>query len=498
MTTVIIGLELKTPEYKAKVKMLVVGDKQIDSPYYNELPGYRNAEVTLTQGEIVKSNDIIERVVKTLKLDERPIDHEKEFCSPLREKLIAPDIAKFEARLEQMAPEEKKAYLLRRAMDALRVRIEVEPIQYTSLFTIAVRDFDRFLATKIVNLLSRVYVMFDVKLQMVEIQQQYGDKHPMVKQLKDTIENMEKRFTDEDLSGIESIGPMSVKIVESAQVPLKPSSTSKTKVFLFAAFLGVFLGLCLSFGFEYMDNTFKSPQDIETFLDLPVLGYTTKKNLAESALIKNMHATTNYSQSYRVLSDQMYLLLKEKKLKTVLFSSTLLKEGTSTIVANLGIQLANRLNHKILVVDANLRDSSMHKLFRIPGDPGLAGVLEEKATIQEAIIEVDSNLSVLSAGKTFLNPITLLNSTKMLEIIKTVKEKYEIILFDGTNLGIFKDTYVLAPCLDSFALVIKECTSRQQIVKRAIEPFKGNGVNMLGVIFNQRSFYIPRSIYNRI
>lgn len=84
MISVVIGLELKTPVYHAQVKMLISGEKQFESPYYKELNSYQQIGISLTQAEIVNSNPVIERVVRALKLYERPSDYEKNYCSTLR------------------------------------------------------------------------------------------------------------------------------------------------------------------------------------------------------------------------------------------------------------------------------------------------------------------------------------------------------------------------------------------------------------------------------
>lgn len=84
MIGVFIGLQLKTPIYEAKVKMLILAKKQIDSPYYKDISDFRTTEMTLTQSEIVKSNPVIERAVKRLRLNELPLDYEKQFCTSLK------------------------------------------------------------------------------------------------------------------------------------------------------------------------------------------------------------------------------------------------------------------------------------------------------------------------------------------------------------------------------------------------------------------------------
>ena len=88
MLTVYIGLQLKTPMYEASVKILISGKKETQAPYYRDITGYQSQEIVLTQSEIVKSDPVIERAVKILRLDKRPLDYEKHFCTPLKAWLI--------------------------------------------------------------------------------------------------------------------------------------------------------------------------------------------------------------------------------------------------------------------------------------------------------------------------------------------------------------------------------------------------------------------------
>ena len=83
MTTVYLGLQLKTPVYQSQVKMHISAEKQLESPYYRELAGQRSSNAALTQSEIVKSNPVLERTVNALNLHNRPVDYEKAFCSLL-------------------------------------------------------------------------------------------------------------------------------------------------------------------------------------------------------------------------------------------------------------------------------------------------------------------------------------------------------------------------------------------------------------------------------
>ena len=485
LLTVGVGLKLKTPVYESRVKMLISAQKQTESLYYRDLAGARSAEVVLTQSEIVKSNPIIERVVKATGLYNRPLDYEKKFASSLKKALIDSKAKKFNKKLDVLTEEQKKSFLFRMAVEDLKKSIKVEPIRDTNLFVISAKDFSPIGAAIIANVVSRSYVIFDLEQQLAELELKYGKKHLSVQQLKDSIDKMIKSLSGEPLPNIEAIGPASVKIIEQAQIPLKPTGTSKMITLLLALIMAPFLGVMLAFVFEYMDQTFKTPGSIETILNLPFLGSIPKKRKLKAAALRN-------------LSDQVYLLTKDKGLKSLLFTSALPNEGVTTIVANLARHLSEKAGHKTLIIDANLRNPDVHKAFKISEGLGLSDILEGKTTFDKAVRDLGNNLSVLPSGKTGLNPIILLGSERMAKIMELVQNKYELILVDCSNLNDFKDSMVVSSCLEGICLVVNEGKTRRQVVKAALMPLEQKKVNIIGVVLNNRTFAIPKIVYDRI
>src|SRR3989338_10078329 len=96
--TVFAGLKLKTPVYESRVKMLITAQKQVEATYLREMYDGRNVQQTLTQSEIVKSTPVLNRVVRALALDKRPLDDEKQFSSPLKAMLIDHKIGRASCR----------------------------------------------------------------------------------------------------------------------------------------------------------------------------------------------------------------------------------------------------------------------------------------------------------------------------------------------------------------------------------------------------------------
>lgn len=524
ITIVFIRLELKTPVYTAQVKLLISAQKQIESPYYRVLTGpYEQSGAAVTQGEIVISNPVIERAVRALKLEERSSDYEKDYCSSLKALLI--DIKRKMAKSEDVssynepqsykdlngdqqtgisltkseiinppAPAYEQTYAFRQAVENLKNTISVEPIRDTNIFRIWASDFDPQSAAMIANVVSRSYIIFDLEQQLAELQLKYGEKQPIVVQLRDNIERMTKNLSGATLPDIEAIGPASVKIIEQALVPLNPGGGNKKQSLILAFFMGMFLGVMLAFGLEYIDQTFKSPQEVEEFLELPLLGAIPKKGFKNKSLLRDAKQAPVSNPSYHDLSDQMYLLMKDKKLKALLVTAVSHLEGSTTIVANLSLSLAKE-GHKVLVIDANLKSPELHEIFKIPNNCGLTHVLEGKSPLEAAIREVDCNLSVLTAGNTTLNPTLLFDSTWMANTIKAVKEKYGFVFVDYANLRNAHDADILSSSLDGTVLVVNEGKTKRPVLKALIAPLVQKKAHLIGVILNNRTFVIPKILY---
>ena len=483
MVTVALGIMYKTPNYKAVVTMLVSGAKPVESPYYRDLSAMSNLSLPLTQSEIVRSDPVMEMTVKALGLWQKPLDYECRFASPLKSALVKLEAKSTKAKMERLPEDQQKAYAFRMALEDLRNNVKVEPVRDTNLFTITATDFSAMGSAIIANAVSRAYVVFDLQQQAAELQLKYGEKHPAALQLQESIEKMEKNLTGVPLPNIEAIGPASVKVMEQASIPLEPSGPSHKIIGILALFMASFLSVMLAFVFEYADQTFKDPADIEDFLNVPCLGFIPKKAKVEN---------------YRDLADQIYLILRDRGAKTSLFCGALADEGVTTTLANVGQYFAQAAGCRTLLIDANLRRPFLHSRFNLPETEGLADVICGKISLDKSIKKAGNNLDVIVAGKTSLNPVTLLSSHVMADILKEAKNRYDLVLVDSPALNEFRDALIIGPYLDTVTLVINERKTRRQVVKAAIAPFERSKTNVIGALLNKRTFPIPKGIYHRV
>lgn len=481
--TVFIGLKLKTPVYESRVKMLITAEKQVEATYYKEMYEGRNVQQTLTQSEIVKSNPVINRVVRALALDQRPLDDEKRFSSPLKAMLIDYNVKAFQQKMEGVPEEQRQAFFFRRAAESLKANIAVEPIRDTNMFTISVKDHDPVGAAIIANVISRSYVIFDLEQQLSELKLKYGGKHPTVNLIEDSITELNKTLSGQPVGDIEAIGPASVKVMEQASVAMEPAGAPKVLTMVLAVVMSVFLAVMLAFVFEYTDQSFKSPEDVERGLGIPFLGGVLQK--AKPA-------------GYQNVSEQIYLLMKDKKIQTLLMTSFKAGEGVTTVTHNIGKYIAANLGQKVLMIDANPRHLSGTKKDKTPAGPGLFEVLEGKAEFSKAIKSKGDGLFFLPAGNTGLNPGILLVTHKMADVLKEAKTKYDLVIIDADSISASKDALELAAAAEATVLIISAGRARRQAAKTALDTLKERKAVILGGILNNRVFSIPKFVYERV
>ncbi len=498
--TVFVGVQLKTPVYVARTKMLISAEKQVQATYYRELDGSSNSKLVLTQSEIVNSAPVLERVINALNLHLQPLDYEKKFASPLKAKLVDEEIKRLQEKLALLPPEERQTLLFRRTMEDLRERISVQPVRDTNVFTISVSDYDPVRAAVLANLISRSYVIFDLEQQLAELTLKYGDRHPKVRQLKDNIEEMMSQLNGAPLNNLAAIGPASVKIIEQAYPPIGPQGSPRTVIIALGIMLGLVLGIILAFMAEYLNQTVTSPAQLQSILAIPFLGSIPKRRFLENVLIRESRKgffPSAYRAAYRNICDQIRVMINKKNIKSILWTSSQIREGTTTAVVNLGFYLSRQAGKKVLLMDANFRDPRLHKIFHLRNNAGFTNLLEGQITLEEAAVEVSPMLWVIPAGRSTTDPAIYLDSPKMQQILEKAQSQFDIVIFDCADLR-HRDAMILGPLTDGVFLIVSENKTRRQVLNEVTAPLKEDHLTLLGTILNNREFVIPKFIYNRL
>jgi capsular exopolysaccharide synthesis family protein len=291
-----------------------------------------------------------------------------------------------------------------------------------------------------------------------------------------------------------------VKIVrlDQAGVPDQPAGVRPRLNAAGGAVLGLALGVLLAVLVEYLDDTLRTPAEIRRALGVGLIGRLPgawrsgargrpagragkgggmANEIARIAMLAAPQSPL--AEAYRVLRTNILFAHAEPRLRTVLVAGTG-DEPADEVVANLAVATA-RAGVRTLVVDANLRTPRQHAYFGLSNDKGLATALATDAA--PAALPTDVvDLAVLPAGPPPANPSELLGSTRLADLLATLREQAELVLLDAPPVGAVADTPVLATKVDGVVLVVRAGVTRRARAIEARELLERVGARVLGVV----------------
>lgn len=284
--------------------------------------------------------------------------------------------------------------------------------------------------------------------------------------------------------GIEMEVPRTpVEVVEPAEPPPENRFVSPRYVLNIAlsGVIGILAGIGLAFFIEYLDTSVKTVDDVERHLGLPVIGIIPQKvrSLMEEG------PDSPHAEAYRVLRTNMQFAKKDGgPVGSIAIVSGGAGEGKSTTLFNLAYVCAT-LGDKVLIVDSDLRRPVQHTFLGLSNRFGLTNVLLKEAPVEEAIKTTSlPNLHFLPSGKLPRSSLGLLDSQRMRELVRTLKARYDIVLFDSPPIIGVSDASVLASEVDGVLLVVQYRKYPRDISARARRMLDNVGANVLGVVLN--------------
>ena len=195
---------------------------------------------------------------------------------------------------------------------------------------------------------------------------------------------------------------------------------------------------------------------------------------------------SHISEAYRILRTNIEFSNIDKNIKTILMTSAQQNEGKSTSISNLASTFASLENKKVLIIDCDLRNPSVHKMFNVSNISGLTDVLTGQKDIEKCIEKTKvKNLDILKAGKIPPNPSEILQSKKMRNFMEVIKEYYDYIFIDSPPVGIVTDASILAQYVDGTILLVAANEADIEATKIAKERLEGVNANILGAILNK-------------
>lgn len=191
------------------------------------------------------------------------------------------------------------------------------------------------------------------------------------------------------------------------------------------------------------------------------------------------------SESYRGIRTSIEFSNLDKEMKVINVTSSMQGEGKSTVIANLAVNFAN-LEKKVLLLEGDLRNPSVHRMFNISNINGLTDILLNNKNFAECVhcTEV-KNLHILTCGAVPPNPSEILSSKKMKDFINELREYYDYIFIDAPPIGIVTDAGIISTYSDGCVFVVgsKQCDIEMaKIAKKRLEDV---GANIIGAVLNK-------------
>ncbi|NER78682.1 MAG: polysaccharide biosynthesis tyrosine autokinase [Leptolyngbya sp. SIO1D8] len=306
-----------------------------------------------------------------------------------------------------------------------------------------------------------------------------------------TYESLLARKQEIELAETQQIGNAS--IIQEAEQPSAQIGRS-TKIYIAAGgAVGVLMGIAVAFLLDLIDRSLKTIKEAETLFGYPVLGvipnYAISKNKTASTSISALSSLSLersnpiMADAYQMLQANLKFISSDRILKTYVVSSSTVSEGKSSVAAQLAMSLSQS-GREVLLIDANMRSPDQHHIWNVINGVGLSHVLVGEGTLPEALQSIAQNLTLMTAGVKPPNPLALLDSDQMAELLNALSHQYEKIIIDTPALTGAADAAILGKMADGVMLVVRprQVDSSDAIAAKSL--LERSGANILGLVAN--------------
>jgi len=503
-----------------------------------------------TLGELIvekkKSAQTSSAPEKTIQLDQ------------LRERLISLQ-SDLNIKLETLTEKDPEIITLRKRIIATETQLKTE-------FNDLMKELNTTSLDPVAELqgLTQEYVTRTVELKGLESKgilinerlKKFRDAHPEIASKQVELIRLERQsrlneqsYTTlagkyQDIRLLEQMKGAGLKILDKADLPRYPVAPNKKMIISFSVIAGLFFGIMFALFLEYISDSIKTKEDIERFLELPVLGMITplgpfnvpanaiRKRENPTLIMESKKATTKatttvnniqerheprrksnkdilnmlshcliYSdngntkspavENYWNLAMSIKYVNTDKQLKSILVTSAVPGERKTTTASNLAIVKA-KAGIKVLLIDADLRRPMLHRIFQQNRKSGLSDLL----TIDDAVDyntfdfenhesirpTVQENLFLLPCGSSVSNSDTLLSSDRMRELLRALEKRFDLIIIDSAPLLIVSSVIALSKEVDGVLLAIQSGKSKRKIVINVKEVLESVNARIIGTV----------------
>ena len=410
--------------------VLIIGvfiyDKSIKKPLYTTYTTIILTKSNETQtGTTITQNDILlnQKLVET-------------YSKIIKSKLV----------LEQVISETGVTY----TAEELSENVSVEAYENTEMLKISVTDQDPELAASIANSIAQVFSGEIAKIYQIN----------------------------------------NISVVDVAVTPEEVSNNTLKRDLLIALFIGIFGTIGVVFVVYYFDDTVKLTDNLEEEIGMPVVAKVFKsdvgsKNNRKVELLAQKYPKSVVSESIKTLRTNLQFSSVDEDIKTILITSSIPGEGKSFISANLAISFA-QTDKRVLIVDCDMRKGRQHRIFKLSNSKGLSNLLIDDMTNLKDYINKTSvpGVHVITRGTVPPNPSELLNSKKNADLLRVLKAKYDVIIYDGVPCNGLPDSIIMSKLVDKVLIVSSDSMTPKSVLESTKKQLESVNAPVAGDVLN--------------
>ncbi len=341
--------------------------------------------------------------------------------------------------------------------------------------------------------LSKLEVNYRERMRnLPKLEQQQRELERKLQAAQSTYSLLLQRLQESRIAENQSIG--NVGIISKAQAPESPA-ISPSNAYYVAALASILASITAMYLLEARDKSIKTIEEAKNLLGLTLLGIipsfskpkisilNQESELSTPKLVTRDAPRSPISEAYRMLRANLKFMSADKELKVIVVTSSVPKEGKSTVAANLALAMA-QTERKVLLVDGDLHRPIQHEIWEQNNTHGLSNVIVGQIEIMKAIRKVMDNLDILTAGVVPPSPASLLDSKRMASLIESFASYYDFVIIDAPSLNLAADAATLGQMADGVLLVVRPGIVDSVNATLARELLEKSGQNVLGQVVN--------------
>jgi capsular exopolysaccharide synthesis family protein len=313
-----------------------------------------------------------------------------------------------------------------------------------------------------------------------------GQLEADAKRIQQTIDGLEGRI--KDVSVVVDSGALNITVLEFASYEDNPVKPSKAQVPAIALVIGLLIGCCIAVTREMADPKLHSSDDVKAVVGAQVLGMVPRQTPASTpsmlGQIVEMDPHSEVAEAMRAVRTSLTFGVPLEQSRSILVTSPEPGDGKSTVAANLAIALANA-GKRVLLVDGDLRNSTLHEIFGISNQYGFADILAQHEPLETAVIKCSvTRLGLMPGGPAPMAPSELLNDPAFGEILQEAYRQYDHVVIDSPPVMRVDDARIMAATCDCTVLVARAEKTSQGHLRHSVDRLSDVGALLAGIVLN--------------